>query len=163
MALKEYKHKRQFTKTREPKPKLAKTGQHRFVVQKHQATHLHYDFRLEMNGVLKSWAVPKGIPARAGIKRLAVQVEDHPVAYITFHGTIPKGEYGGGKVDIWDHGTYRMLEHTPASYKFELFGKKLKGIYVLYNFKETPRLRSGRFGLSLRPDRNWFFFKTKVP
>lgn len=151
MALEQYKKKRHFTKTAEPKALVAKTFGKSFVVQRHQASHLHYDFRLEMparrggGGVLKSWAVPKGIPEHSGIKRLAVQVEDHPVAYAKFHGTIPEGEYGAGKVEIWDKGRYTLIERTPKSYKFELSGKRLTGIYVLYHFQA----------------KNWFLFKTK--
>ena len=169
MALKEYKSRRRFARTPEPrptrlgraKPKTVKSGGTlHFVVQKHAASHLHYDFRLEMHGVLKSWAVPKSIPRSFGIKRLAVQTEDHPLAYAKFKGVIPKGEYGAGKVEIWDKGTYKMIEHTPVSYKFKLHGKKLTGIYVLYKFGQTLRPRSGRAGLSPRSDKNWFLFKS---
>src|ERR1700730_6209379 len=108
MLLKEYTRKRDFETTAEPKGGLARSGQqqHRFVVQKHAATRLHYDFRLEMGGTLKSWAIPKGIPYLKGEKRLAVQVEDHPVSYIDFEGAIPKGQYGGGTVMVWDRGTF---------------------------------------------------------
>lgn len=151
MALEQYKQKRDFKKTSEPKARTAKTASHIFVVQKHAASHLHYDFRLELparpggEGVLKSWAVPKGVPEKAGIKRLAVQVEDHPVAYAKFHGIIPAGEYGAGQVEIWDKGKYQLVEQTPKSLKFKLNGKRLSGNYVLYHFDK----------------RNWFLFKTK--
>lgn len=146
MALANYRQKRDFKKTPEPRPKVERSALGRsFVVHKHRATHLHYDFRLEINGVLKSWAVPKGIPRTTGTKRLAVQVEDHPLAYGKFAGTIPKGEYGAGKVEIWDRGTYHLLKKTPVSYKIALSGQRLKGNYVLFKFK----------------DKNWFLFKTK--
>ena len=145
MALEQYKKKRDFKKTTEPKAHVPKRASHSFVVQRHQASHLHYDFRLEMDGVLKSWAVPKGVPERAGIKRLAVQVEDHPVAYGKFHGVIPKGEYGAGEVEIWDKGRYQLIEATPKAYKFKLLGKRLTGDYVLFHFEK----------------KNWFLFKAK--
>src|SRR5688500_19122480 len=110
MSLKEYVRKRNFGKTPEPddrKPKVK--GGNRFVVQKHDASRLHYDFRLELDGTLKSWAVPKGLPYKRGEKHLAVQVEDHPLDYAGFEGVIPKGQYGGGTVMIWDTGTYEPL------------------------------------------------------
>lgn len=96
--------------------------QTRFVIQKHDATRLHYDFRLEMGGTLVSWAVPKGMPMAKGEKRLAIKVEDHPVSYIDFEGTIPKGQYGGGTVQVWDRGTYEPLSKAPVK---ELAGGKL--------------------------------------
>ncbi len=123
-----------------------------FVVQKHHARNLHYDFRLEINGVLKSWALPKQPPKRKAIKRLAIQVPDHDLEYANFQGTIPKGNYGTGKVEIWDKGTYELIDKdakTPRAYpetffkkmftkgkiEFKLNGKKLKGNYVLVNAK----------------------------
>jgi len=109
----------------------------RFVIQKHRATHLHYDFRLEMDNVLKSWAVPKGPPTEAGVRRLAVQVEDHALDYISFEGTIPEGEYGAGTVEIWDKGTYTLKNRTDKKIEFTLHGSKLKGDYALINFKEN--------------------------
>ena len=112
----------------------------RLVVQKHQATHLHYDFRLEMDGVLKSWAVPKGPPEEPGIRRLAMQVEDHMLSWIDFAGTIPKGEYGAGTVEVWDKGTYTLKNRTDKLIEFTLHGAKLKGDYALVNFKENSWL-----------------------
>jgi DNA ligase D-like protein (predicted 3'-phosphoesterase) len=137
MTLKKYQAKRKFNITPEPKGRIRKTPPETgFVVQEHHARHLHYDFRLELDGVLKSWAVPKGPPEVVGIKRLAVAVEDHPVEYINFHGTIPEGQYGAGTVKIWDKGKFVLKEREPRVLKFELFGKKLKGDYALVNFRE---------------------------
>lgn len=138
MALEKYQAKRKFDKTREPWGKVNKKNRFRFVVQKHEVSHPHYDFRLEHEGVLKSWAVPKGVPAEAGIKRLAVSVEDHPVEYIKFCGRIPKGEYGAGTVEIWDKGKWRPESGSLESggLKFRLAGKRLKGEYVLVRLKD---------------------------
>jgi bifunctional non-homologous end joining protein LigD len=140
-SLERYSEKRDFTQTREPRPvvapapKGAATG--RFVIQKHAASHLHYDFRLEMGGTLKSWAVPKGVPTELGVKRSAFQVEDHPVSYIKFEGTIPKGQYGGGTVMVWDIGTYRLLggSHAEGNLKLMLAGKKLKGEWHMFRIR----------------------------
>jgi len=145
LALETYRKKRNLTRTPEPSPKIRKTDQHRFVVQEHHATHLHWDFRLELDGVLKSWAVPRGPPEEPGIRRLAVEVEDHPVDYITFHGTIQKGSYGAGTVKIWDKGTFKLKRRTDDLYEFWLKGKRLNGKYALVRFKE----------------KNWLFMKTK--
>jgi len=140
MGLEEYKRKRDFTQTPEPPPKLAKGWQSRFVVQKHSATRLHYDFRLEMDGVLKSWAVPKGPSLDPADKRLAMQVEDHPVSYFDFEGIIPAGNYGAGTVMVWDVGTWEpqgdadeMLRK--GDLKFRLDGQKLKGDFALVHIK----------------------------
>lgn len=137
MSLEKYQAKRKFDVTPEPAGKLKKKDMSRFVVQEHHASHLHYDFRLETEGVLKSWAVPKGVPAEEGVKRLAMMVEDHPIDYINFSGTIPKGEYGAGEVMIWDKGKWQLLEGSIAKghFKFNLAGKRLKGNYVLVKFK----------------------------
>ena len=112
----------------------------RFVIQKHQATHLHYDFRLEMDTVLKSWAVPKEPPTIPGVRRLAVQVDDHALDYIDFEGTIPEGEYGAGTVEIWDKGTYTLKNRTDKTIEFTLQGSRLSGDYALINFKENSWL-----------------------
>ncbi|HEY83146.1 MAG TPA: 3'-phosphoesterase [Dehalococcoidia bacterium] len=131
MGLEEYRRKREFGKTPEPAGGERSEGKSRFVVQRHQASHLHYDFRLEMEGVLKSWAVPKGMPLEPGVRRLAVQVEDHPLEYLDFAGTIPEGEYGAGTVEIWDQGGFTLEKHTPGQLEFTLHGERLSGGYVL--------------------------------
>jgi len=154
MALEEYKRKRRFEDTPEPPPKVEKKSGHRFVVQKHDATRLHYDFRLEMDGVLKSWAVPKGPSLDPADKRLAMQVEDHPVSYFDFEGTIPAGNYGAGAVIVWDVGTWEPLSPIPVKgkfipgtaaearemlqkgdFKFRLHGQRLKGDFALIHIK----------------------------
>ncbi|MGO9209521.1 MAG: non-homologous end-joining DNA ligase [Terriglobales bacterium] len=145
MALEEYKRKRRFEQTPEPPAKVEKASQHRFVVQKHRATRLHYDFRLEMEGVLKSWAVPKGPSLDPADKRLAMQVEDHPVSYLDFEGIIPPGNYGAGTVMVWDIGTWEAEGNASemlakGDLKFRLDGKKLQGSFVL------ARMRSRRPG-----------------
>jgi bifunctional non-homologous end joining protein LigD len=140
MGLEEYRRKRRFGQTPEPLPKTEKGSRHRFVVQKHRATRLHYDFRLEMEGVLKSWAVPKGPSLDPADKRLAMQVEDHPVSYLDFEGIIPPGNYGAGAVMVWDIGTWEaegdaseML--AKGDLKFRLQGKKLRGSFVLAHMR----------------------------
>ena len=150
MSLTRYRQKRNFSSTAEPEGKRNDSKQFRFVVQRHQASHLHFDFRLELGGVLKSWAVPKGPSVEPGEKRLAVQVEDHPVEYITFHGRIPKGNYGAGTVAIWDKGTFEPQSKVSALSEkqalagikkghldVELHGKKLKGLFSLVRLKDT--------------------------
>lgn len=107
----------------------------RFVVQEHHASHLHWDFRLELDGVLKSWAVPKGVPEEPGMKRLAVEVEDHLVSYIGFEGVIPEGQYGAGEVKIWDKGTFTLTERSPNRISFTLDGERLSGAYMLTRMK----------------------------
>lgn len=108
----------------------------RFVVQEHAATTHHFDFRLELDGVLKSWAIPKGISTTAGERRLAVEVEDHDVGYIDFEGEIGEGRYGAGQVKIWDRGTFELVDRKPIKLVFNLHGKKLKGSFVILHTKE---------------------------
>ena len=146
-SLVEYKRKRDFSKTREPEGRVGgpAKGVLRFVVQKHAASHLHFDFRLELDGVMKSWAVPKGPSYDPGVRRLAMQVEDHPIEYNTFEGIIPKGEYGGGTVMLWDRGTYGSESgggedalragYDKGDLKFTLHGKRLRGSWVLVRIR----------------------------
>jgi len=141
MALNEYRKKRHFKVTPEPagagETAKKRTGSPIFVVQKHRATNLHYDFRLEWNGTLLSWAVPKGPSLDPSVKRLAMQVEDHPIEYANFEGEIPSGEYGGGTVMVWDKGTWEAKSPDgdealkKGDLKFILHGQKLKGSWVL--------------------------------
>ena len=140
--LRAYEKKRDFTRTREPAPSArAAKNAGTFVIQKHDASRLHYDLRFAVDGVLKSWAVPKGLPLRKGEKRLAIQVEDHPLAYGNFEGTIPKGEYGGGTVMLWDRGRVKFGEKSARTglqhghVDFELQGKKLRGAWMLIRLK----------------------------
>ena len=144
MSLKEYASKRSFDKTPEPKPETRPTpaGKNFFCVQRHDATRLHYDFRLEVDGTLKSWAVPKDPSLEPLSKNLAVHVEDHPLDYGNFEGNIPKGEYGGGSVMLWDRGVYELLGDGPANaqiergdLKFRLHGEKLNGEFALVLMK----------------------------
>ena len=119
----------------------------RFVVQEHHASHLHWDFRLELDKVLKSWAVPKKPPEKPGIKRLAVQVDDHGLGYISFEGIIPEGSYGAGTVKVWDNGTFKLIGRSDNKIEFELNGKRLKGVYWLVRFKG---------------EKDWLLFKKKT-
>jgi len=150
MNLEEYRKKRDFIKSKEPKGRMAgkkKKGKI-FVVQKHQATTLHYDLRLEDRGVLKSWAVPKQPPLKPGIKRLAMRVEDHPLEYGDFSGQIPAGQYGAGRVEIWDKGSLEYKKNEKDEIIIQLKGKKLKGRYVLIHPQKFKK-------------NQWLFFKTK--
>jgi bifunctional non-homologous end joining protein LigD len=148
VLLKQYRQKRKFAVTPEPEGSILRTSKDRFVVHDHfagKAGH-HHDFRLEMNGVLKSWAIPKRMPNKEGVKRLAIQVEDHPIDYINFRGKIPKGFYGAGTVKILDEGKYRLKERKKDKIVLELNGKKLRGHYCLIKFKK---------------DKQWLIFKMK--
>jgi bifunctional non-homologous end joining protein LigD len=166
MSLQLYNKKRKFTDTPEPKGSKGKTGRGglQFVVQKHHASHLHYDFRLEMEGVMKSWAVPKGPSLDPSVKRLAMQVEDHPISYNTFEGIIPKGNYGAGTVKIWDKGIYASVKTADPKesekellkglkkghLKFIMLGKRLKGLFSLV-----------RFGSGDGDEKHWLLVKDK--
>ena len=160
-ALAKYRAMRDFTKTAEPsgaKP-VAATKALRFVIQKHEATRLHYDFRLELDGTFKSWAVTRGPSLDPGEKRLAVEVEDHPLDYGDFEGTIPKGQYGGGTVMLWDRGFWqpqgdaeKMLKR--GDLKFVLAGEKLQGSWVLVRMRDRP---GSKYGKSKHT--NWLLIK----
>jgi DNA ligase D-like protein (predicted 3'-phosphoesterase) len=147
--LEEYEKKRQFKKTPEPQTSDFKKSFNKpiFVVQRHDSRNLHYDFRLEMDGVLKSWALPKEPPKEAGTRRLAIETEDHPLAYADFEGEIPAGEYGAGKVEIWDKGTFELLKREEREIVVTLEGEEFKGIYVLIRTK---------YG---KGEKGWLFFK----
>jgi DNA ligase D-like protein (predicted 3'-phosphoesterase) len=147
--LEEYEKKRHFEKTPEPYARGFQGSIEKpiFVVQRHDARNLHYDFRLEMDGVLKSWAVPKQPPKEKGTKRLAIQTEDHPLAYASFEGEIPEGEYGAGKVEIWDKGTFELLKREEKEIVVTLHGDELEGDYVLIRTK---------YG---KQENGWLFFK----
>src|SRR5688572_16070244 len=145
-SLAEYRRKRDFARTAEPSGKVVKRRGDSFVVQKHDATRLHYDFRLELDGVLKSWAVTKGPSLVPGEKRLAVHTEDHPLEYGGFEGTIPKGEYGGGTVLLWDRGRWEPdgdphVGLKKGNLKFRLHGEKLEGAWHLVRMRQRPNER----------------------
>lgn len=147
--MKEYHKKRDFTRTPEP----ADGGMAEepfFVVQDHHASTHHYDFRLLLDGVLKSWAVPKGVPEEPKVRRLAVQTEDHPVAYGDFEGTIPEGEYGAGEVTIFDKGKFELIEMKDDKIVVKLDGARLKGTYAIVRFKGKEA-----------SDKNWLIMRTK--
>ena len=149
--LAEYNAKRDFTRTAEPAGKVPKARGRslHFVIQKHAASHLHYDFRLELDGVMKSWAVPKGPSLDPTVRRLAMEVEDHPISYNTFEGTIPQGEYGGGTVMLWDRGTYDADDgggteslrrgYEKGELRFVMHGKRLRGGFVLARLRRPGR------------------------
>ena len=151
VPLAEYNAKRDFSRTKEPAGRVPKNrgATLQFVIQKHEASHLHYDFRLELDGVLKSWAVPKGPSLDPAVRRLAMEVEDHPISYNTFEGTIPQGEYGGGTVMLWDRGTYEAEDgggveslrrgYEKGDLKFVLHGKRLQGGWVLVRMQRPGR------------------------
>lgn len=153
MPLKQYHQKRNFARSPEPYGKQSRDRKNLYVIQKHDASHLHYDLRLQVNGVLKSWAVPKGPSLDPNVKRLAVHVEDHPVEYGSFEGTIPEGEYGGGTVMLWDKGQWEIQDadaekaYEKGNLTFLLKGKKLKGLWKLIRIKSTPK--------------NWLLIKIK--
>jgi len=151
-SLQDYHEKRDFSLTTEPSGNKQTTDPNKtskiFVIQEHHARKLHYDFRLERDGVLKSWAIPKGFPQTPADKRLAVETEDHPIEYADFEGTIPTGQYGAGKVIIWDKGTYVEKVWETKMIEFILNGKRLQGRYVMVPLK--------KYG-----EKNWLLLKPK--
>lgn len=152
MSLTEYRKKRNFGVT--PEPAEARSRGRRaavYAVQKHAASHLHYDLRLEAAGVLKSWAIPKEPTPAEGVKRLAVETEDHPLGYEKFKGTIPEGEYGAGRVEVWDKGSYTLMERTAWKWVVAIRGRRLRGRFALIKLKPKPGEK----------DKNWLFFRLK--
>jgi DNA ligase D-like protein (predicted 3'-phosphoesterase) len=152
VSLEDYQKRRDFVKTPEPQGKISKSQprEGQFSIQEHDASHLHYDLRLEIEGVLKSWAIPKEPPKASGIKRLAVRTEDHPIEYLDFEGAIPEGQYGAGKVKIWDKGFFKLVKDSAKKPEkgnliIDFSGKKIKDRYALIHMRE----------------KNWLFFKTK--
>lgn len=147
MSLKKYREKRNFA-TPEPKGESTATGKKRYLIQEHHATHLHWDLRLEVGGVLKSWALPKEPPRETGVRRLAVPVEDHPIGYADFTGTIPEGQYGAGEVRMWDRGTYEPISLGEDKIVVNIEGEKLRGGYCLIKSRFQGK-------------DSWLFFKMK--
>jgi bifunctional non-homologous end joining protein LigD len=147
VGLTEYKKKRNLKKSGEPEAVVKKSVRKIFVIQEHHASHLHWDLRLSMDGVLKSWAIPKVPPKTKGIKRLAIAVEDHPISYAKFEGEIKEG-YGKGTVKIWDKGTYELIWKDKKKIEFEIHGDKLKGKYVLV-----------KTNYGSKPEKSWLFMK----
>lgn len=158
-GLSTYHAKRDFKRTREPKGRVARSNKHRFVIQRHAATRLHYDLRLELDGVYKSWAVTKTPSLDPAVKRLAVEVEDHPIAYGTFEGTIPKGQYGGGTVQLWDRGTWTPQGDDPVRdlreghLKIVMDGERMRGRWALVRMRDDDA-RPGR-----KVRHNWLLIK----
>ncbi len=148
MPLEDYRKLRDFSKSPEPEGGAGKTSENIFVVHEHDATHLHYDLRLSIGKVLRSWAVPKEPPDKEGVKRLAIQTEDHPLEYADFEGRIPEGMYGAGTVRIWDRGEFTLEKDDNDELLFELKGKKLSGKYALIKTK-------------FRGKDSWLLFKRK--
>lgn len=148
MSLEEYQEKRDFVKSPEPKGSVKEKQGDMFVIQEHNASHLHWDLRLEIGGTLKSWAVPKEPPTEKGLKRLAIQVEDHPIEYASFEGIIPEGNYGAGTVAIYDKGEFVLEERSDNKLIFELKGRRMVGKYTLI---KVPNMGKN----------SWLFFKTK--
>lgn len=149
--LREYSRKRDFAKTSEPEARKSGKAGSRFVVQRHHATRLHYDLRLERNGALQSWAVPKGLPPRPGIKRLAVETEEHPLEYLDFEGDIPKGEYGGGRMWIYARGNYELMKRKKDSLRFRLESPAMNGEYQMYRTQKDQWLMERMD----KPDPEW--------
>lgn len=149
MSLKKYRNKRNFTSTSEPEGEIATTNKRIYVIQEHHASHLHWDLRLEMDGILKSWALPKKPPRETNIRRLAVPVEDHPLEYADFEGVIPEGQYGAGEVIIWDKGTYEPVSMSENKMVININGEKIRGGYCLIKSKFQGK-------------DSWLFFKMKT-
>ncbi|MFX1565726.1 MAG: DNA polymerase ligase N-terminal domain-containing protein [Promethearchaeota archaeon] len=137
MSLDEYRKKRDFSKTPEPEPEIKPENGRLYVIQRHQARNLHWDLRLERQGILVSWAIPKEPPSEKGIRRLAIQTEDHPIEYGSFQGLIPEGEYGAGEVELWDTGTFAVEKWEENEIIVLIQGKRLVGRYCLIRFKKV--------------------------
>ncbi len=166
MSLSIYQRKRDFKRTSEPRGRTRRRSGWRYVVQKHAASHLHYDFRLQIGGVLKSWAVPKGPSLDPSVKRLAMHVEDHPLEYGSFEGTIPQGQYGGGTVMLWDQGTWELDEDPGQAYRqgklhFTLHGEKLRGEWVLVKRGGSSNAHQSDERFGKQDKEPWFLFKIR--